>query len=747
MSKRRGKGRKQNAREFFARCASGFESVLAQELRALGAERVRPLKGGVAFFGGLEQGYQACLWCRCATRIQLVLARVPAATADVLYQGVYELPWERHLKPRATIAVDAHGLNAQLRNTKFTALKVKDALCDRLRDVTGERPNVDAHNPDFSLNVALHEQKATLYLNLSGNSLHRRGYRQEGVQTEAPLKETLAAGILLMAGWPELALQGGVLVDPMCGSGTFAIEAAWMASNVAPGLLRQRWGFDGWQGHDAALWERVRSEAQQAVRSSEACILAGDLNEQALAIAGANARRAGVEEQISFAVADAARLGERLEHRGDLTGQPGLMVANPPYGQRLLSADDLPQVRRALAQAVEALPSGWRVALVTPDTGADTALGRLPYQTVACYNGPLKAWIRLYEAAGESRQTTQVVSLGGVTREVGLANPQSTQFAARLRKVGKERVRWARREQVSCYRVYDGDLPEYAVSVDVYDAVTEAGLARHALVRERHRPGSVDALVAGRRFADAVALVAAVLDVAPERVVSRSQDDAEAGRGATGVPAEVRVTERGLTFALDLSDPYDVVMPLALRGVRAYVGGLTPVRRTACLFAHNSAATVVAVASGSGTIEMVDAFQDRLDGVRDMLALNGFGAAAPCRLACSDVRTWLAREARAHKTYDRILCCPPAWLPGTDKAQGDWDRARDLAELVRLAARVLAPGGTLLIAYEGAPQPPANLGAREGLAVRDLSAQTLTHDCARTAQEHRCIELTKPPLA
>ena len=345
--------------EFFARCAGGFEDVLAQELRALRMRRVRPQVGGVIFFGTLADAYRACLWLRSATRVQLVLARVPADTADALYQGVYGFAWEDHLPAGATIAVDAHGENPELRNTKFVALKVKDAICDQLREVRGARPDVDAHDPDVAVNVAVHPKKATVYLNLSGASLHRRGYRADGVQTEAPLKETLAAGMLMMAGWPALAAENGVLVDPMCGSGTLAIEGAMMAADIAPGLLRGRWGFEGWVRHDRQLWDGLIAEARRRKEDcfTKARVIAGDLDEGAIAIACANAERAGVSRLVRLYVDNAANLSRHLRGLGDARG---LLVANPPYGLRLLSPTELPRARRALASAIGALPSSSR---------------------------------------------------------------------------------------------------------------------------------------------------------------------------------------------------------------------------------------------------------------------------------------------------------------------------------------------------------------------------------------------------
>ena len=306
-----------------------------------------------------------------ATRVQLVLGRVPCVDADELYAGVRDIAWEAHVRPDATIGIRAHGTNANLRNTAFSALKAKDALCDRLRDVRGERPDVDAQSPDFEVDLAVHERRATVYLNLSGSSLHRRGYREEGVQTAAPLKETLAAGILMAAGWPEVAKRGGILVDPMCGSGTIAVEAALMAADVAPGIVREHWGFQGWLGHDEGLWRHMREEAVQRrdVAAREMCVLAGDIDAGAVAIARENVERAGVRGIVQLFCDDAERLGRHLRGVLKRGAREGMLATNPPYGERLGTQDDLVKSNGALATAVEALPEGWGVAIIAPEIG------------------------------------------------------------------------------------------------------------------------------------------------------------------------------------------------------------------------------------------------------------------------------------------------------------------------------------------------------------------------------------------
>jgi len=685
--------------ELFARCAAGFEAVLARELKGLGLRRVRPLKGGVALFGNLADAYRACLWSRVATRVQLVLARLDARDADALYAGVVRLPWERHVPAGATISVQAHGTNPSLRNTQFTALKVKDALCDRLRQVRGERPGVDAHDPDLSVDVSLHKSHATLYLNLSGPSLHRRGYREQGVQTEAPLKETLAAGMLLAAGWETLAHAGAALADPLCGSGTLAIEAALIAADVAPGILRTRWGFEGWAQHDERTWEELTAEARRRAEAGRArcgnAILAGDLDPRAVEIARSNASRAGVADLIRLEVADASTLQARLEASCGAMPPLGLVATNPPYGLRLQDASQLPETYAALAAGIGGLPDGWRLVAITPDAGIDTALGMAASQTLPCFNGPIEASVRLYDAIAVNAREVSLVSLAGTQRSVAVAERTSEQFASRLRKVAKERAKWARRAAVSCYRIYDADLPDYAVSVDLFvDASTGA---RHVRVEERPAPATIDADRAARRLADALALVSAVLDV---------------DRGNVVVPGGdahiVYAQESGLSFEVNLAAKRDTGMPLDLRPVRELLRERAQGARFLSLGSYAGVPAAVAAAGGATGTTTVDSASSYLDWARRNLEANG-------------------HTGRCHRLERSV---PP-------KASYDLVYA-DVAALTdeRLAglSALLGDQGTLVLVGGSRAETPDI----PGLVAREVTPQTIPHDFGRTPKVHRC---------
>ena len=685
--------------ELFARCAAGFESVLADELRGLHLRRVRPLKGGVAFFGTQADAYRACLWSRVATRIQLVLARLDAHDGDALYAGCVRFPWEEHVQAGDTIAVQAHGTNPSLRNTQFTALKVKDALCDRLRQMRGKRPDVDAHDPDFAIDVSLHKSHATIYLNLSGQSLHRRGYREHGVQTEAPLKETLAAGLLLAAGWDRLAHDSAAFVDPMCGSGTLPIEAALIAADIAPGLLRERWGFHGWARHDDAIWKDLLDDAHRRAergRVSCACVLlGGDLDSRPVGIARANALRAGVSDLVHIDVANASTLGMRLTEICGTMPERGLVATNPPYGHRLQEASQLPATYAALEEGLADLPVGWRMAIITPDAGLDTALGMAASQTIPCFNGPIETSVRLYDSVRAKRTEVTATSLSGRQSTVAVAERNSEQFAARLRKVAKERAKWARRGDVTCYRIYDADLPDYAVSVDLFVDV-ETG-ERFVRVEERPAPASIDADRAARRLADALAIVPAVLDVDRSHVVTPSGD-----------ARVIRAREGSLAFEVNLAARQDTGLPLDLRFVREMVGERAAGKRFLSLGSYAGVPAAYAAAGGAMSTTTIDGASSYLDWAERNLKTNGFAGK----------RHRLERKLLTDTVYDLVYADVSA-LAGLG--------VTDLTTF-------LAPSGTVILV--GGPH--ATIPDMPGLSVEDATARTIPHDFERTPKIHRC---------
>lgn len=370
---------REGALAFFATAAKGTEAALADELDELGLRSVRAARGGVHFRGPWEDGWCACLLSRIALRVLHPLAAFDAPDAASLYEGVRSADWSPYLDARRTLAVAAVGGNDGLRNTQFVAQKTKDAVVDQIRDREGERPSVDRVDPDVRVFVRVDGRRATAYVDLAGESLHRRGYRAH--IGGAPLKETLAAAMLRLAGFrPELPF-----VDPLCGSGTIAIEAAQIAQGVAPGLLRRRFGFERWARHDASAAERLRSlRARLAAPAPEGLVpLGSDADPRALEAARHNA--------------SLSRARVRLERRAlaDIapTDPPGLVAANPPYGERLeLPPSFVPELRAALRRL-----SGHRLALLALGPDLQQAVGRRPDAMHELYNGDLLCKLLVFD--------------------------------------------------------------------------------------------------------------------------------------------------------------------------------------------------------------------------------------------------------------------------------------------------------------------------------------------------------------
>ena len=373
---------------FIATVARGLEAPLAAELQSLGLDGVKEGKGHVAFGGDLSAGYRACLWSRVASRVLLQLATVPAADGDALYDGARRIDWEDHLDPGATLAVVCVGGNDAIRHTHYGALKVKDAICDILRERTGDRPSIERAHPDVQVHVHVHGKLADLAIDLSGRPLHFRDRDRDG--GPAPLKETLAAGMLQMARWHEVGGSGGLLVDPMAGSGTIVIEAADILRRRAPGLRRFSWGFSGWAGHQSSVWSELVEEARDLVRPAGGLrIFASDRDKRQVRRLEENLARAGMKGEVKVRQCD---LTEVHPPGGARVKVPrGLLVTNPPYGVRLGEQSEVEATWRSLGDVLRRRFLGWEGWLLAGEPALAKKLGLRPKRRHVLFNGPLEA--------------------------------------------------------------------------------------------------------------------------------------------------------------------------------------------------------------------------------------------------------------------------------------------------------------------------------------------------------------------
>ncbi len=704
---------------FFATSPKGLESLVAAELATFGAFDIRETPGGVHFDGTLEAGYRACLWSRFASRILLPLVEVDSTDARSLHAGVTDFAWEEHLSPDGTLAVDFTGTNESLANTLHSARVVKDAVADRFRARVGRRPSVDLDQPDLRLNVHLDGTRGEVRLDLSGRSLHRRGYRLDGLA--APLKENLAAAILARAGWPAIAAAGGALLDPLCGSGTLPIEAALMAADIAPGSLRPDHGFDRWPGHDAPLWKRLATEAKERRRAGLTRlppIHGSDADPRAIEAARANASRAGLKGHVTFAVGDLA------DAAPPVGATSGLVAVNPPYGERLGTEEELRPLYETLGRVLRERFGGWTAAVYTGNPGLAFRLGIRARRRWEIPNGPIPC--RLFRL--------QIDPARFMRPSPGPAELAPPDLTNRLRKNLRATDAWARREQVSCYRVYDADLPEYNTAIDRY---TEAETGTNwAVVQEYRAPAEVEPAKAAARLRGVVAAVTLVMAVPPERIVLkerlRQKGHAQYGKqGSTG--RFLTVIEGGLRYQVNLADYLDTGLFLDHRPVRAMIREMATGARFLNLFCYTGTATVSAAAGGARSTVSVDLSATYLDWARRNLESNGFGARHH-ELVRADCRRWLEDERRR---FDLILLDSPAF--STSKAMdGTLDIQRDHAVLISAAARLLAPRGTLIFS--------TNLRRfkldRQGLAdldVEEITPRTIPPDFARSPRIHACF--------
>ena len=488
---------------FFATTPKGLELLLVDELRQLGAENVSEKLAGVVFSGDIRTAYKACLWTRLANRILLPLVELPVTTPEQLYAAVQTIAWDEHLEPEGTLNVNFVSSQSEITHTLFGAQKVKDAIVDQFRDKLGVRPSVSKENADLCIYVYLYRNRATIGIDLSGESLHRRSYRLE--QRVAPLKENLAAAILMRAGWPKIAAAGGTLIDPMCGSGTLLIEAALMAGNIAPGLLRDYFGFLGWKQHTPTIWAELISEANGIQDLSLIPPIIGyDVDPEAVRIAIANAQRAGLSQNIHVEE-------QKISSFTKTTDSTGLIVVNPPYGERIGEIEELNILYSQFGAQLKKEFASWKVAVFTGNPDLGKSIGIRARKKYPLFNGTIPCQLLLFDMEPEwyidrSPGALNERRIRNAQRNITEAQRETAQmFVNRLQKKHKHLKRWAQRENIHCYRLYDADLPEFGVSIDIYD--------EYLLVKAYPAPKSVKSEKVTERLQSILAVLPEAIEI------------------------------------------------------------------------------------------------------------------------------------------------------------------------------------------------------------------------------------------
>ncbi|WP_300496460.1 bifunctional 23S rRNA (guanine(2069)-N(7))-methyltransferase RlmK/23S rRNA (guanine(2445)-N(2))-methyltransferase RlmL [uncultured Methylophaga sp.] len=738
--------------KFTVTAARGMLPLLETELKQIGIKQYKTEAGSIRFTGSLKEAYQVCLWSRVAVRVLMPIAHFTAETTDQLYNGIKELAWEEHIDAEdTTLAIDFNSFRSKIHHTQFGAQKVKDAIVDRLRDLSGKRPSVDLHQPDLRVNVYLKHNQAIVSIDLSGESLHKRGYRVS--QTNAPIKEHLAAAILLSAEWPKLAREGWALLDPMCGSGTFLIEAALMAADIAPGLQRDYFGFLYWKQHDKAAWQQLKADAERRRLSGLArlpMIMGGDQDKSAVEAAQANIEAAGLSDRIQVIHRDLQNWATVAQTLPDV----GLLVSNPPYGQRIGDAASLHNVYEELGDLVNQHLPAWRTTIITDNAQLGKLTGLTLFDSKPFDNGPIACEVLSYRAPKPLRRDAKPVQQEmaespspwdktpktKVKPAVSSAvlddvSPQAEMFANRLKKNVRHLAKWARKNQLDCYRVYDADLPDYAVAIDVY--------GDYVHVQEYAPPADIDPLKASERLDEVMQIIPAVLGVKDDKValkLRQKQRGSNQYESQAALRQRFEVRENDLRFWINLTDYLDTGLFLDHRITRQMLAENSRNKAFLNLFAYTGSATVYAAAGGAKTTTTVDMSNTYLGWARDNMQLNNF-VGEQHQFFRADVLAWLNEPATQDLRFDLIFVDPPTFS-NSNKMEGVFDIQRDYSDMLHKVAGLLNPGGEIFFSTNRRDFK-LDASTLQGLEIKDISKATLPPDFERNSKIHYCWRIQK----
>ncbi len=725
----------------FATTPKAMENLLANELEILGAENLEPTIAGVAFEATLATAYRICLWSRTANRILLRLTEFEMHSQEDLYTEIKKVNWFNHLKPDGSFMVSFNAKNSKvINNTHFGALKVKDAVVDQMRAKFQKRPNIDIHHPDIHLNVHLNGTHAQLSLDLSGDSLHKRGYRD--VTVEAPIKQNLAAAILLRSGWSQIAAEGGSFLDPMCGSGTLVLEAAMIAADFAPGLLRDYYGFLGWKNHDETLWQLLLDEANQRKTQgleSMPKLIGFDHSKRTIATALKHVENAGLQDFI------------HLEKRDINDSKPaeswakGLLVCNPPYGERLGEMAEISKLYEQFGENLKTEFIGWKAAMIISDPELGFRLGIRSHKPITFYNGSLECKLLRFDinetafftpkAKNQQQRLEQVVK----TSQTEINDNDAPMFANRLRKNLKTLKKWSKQHEISCYRVYDADLPEYAVAIDIYQ-----GDKCWVNVQEYAPPKTVDAHKANQRLAGVLVEIPKVLKIGADQVflkIRRKQKSTSQYEKQNNTERFEVISEGNCRLWVNFEDYLDTGLFLDHRPLRLMIAQQAQGKRFLNLFSYTGTASVHAAIGGAKSTLTVDMSNTYLQWAKNNFKLNDLNG-SQYQFIRSDCMEWLVNAQKTlTQQFDLIFLDPPTFS-NSKRMEQFFDIQIEHVKLIQHAASLLSNEGVLYFSTNFR-RFQFDRNALKNLTIEDISAATIPDDFSRSPKVHYCWKISR----
>jgi len=706
--------------KFFAAAPRGYEYALSLELAALGASEIKESVAGVYFSASLELGYRITLWSRIASRIIVVIHKGPCESPEQLYNAAYGIDWQMEFSNRSTFSIDFHGMGGFINNTMFGALKIKDAIVDRFRDDGIARPDVARVDADFRIDAHYRRGEITIGLNFSGPALHKRGYRDS--TGEAPLKENLAANMLMRSGWQKEPIT---LLDPFCGSGTILIEAAMMATDMAPGLLRKRFGFEHWHRHNDKVWQGLLDEARaRASLGKSRCKLkfyGSDIEPYLIDLAKQNAENAGMLDLIEFSVSDALNV--------TVPASAGYLITNPPYGERLGNVTALLQLYYQLGDKFKAEFGGWKLAVLNSDAELLSALKLKADKQMKMNNGALECAFNLYTVHAENtrRVDPATIKFDGDVSDIAVP------FANRVKKNYKQLQKWAKKEGIDSYRIYDADLPEYKVAIDKY--------LDYVVIQEYSAPMDIPESVTKRRLTDVLISLPSAIGIDPTHIILKKRERQKGLNQYEKIATtklELITTEYGAKFKLNLKQYLDTGLFLDHRLTRKLVGEMSKGRKMLNLFAYTGSASVHAALGGATSVTTVDMSNTYINWAKENFALNGLND-NKYEFIQANCLTWIKRT---HDKFDFIFIDPPTFS-NSKRMEDSFDVERDHVAMLTDLIKILNPGGEIIFSNNKRKfKMEIEALNAVGIEVKNIDDKTLPMDFKRNPHIHNTWLLT-----
>ena len=710
----------------YATTSRGIEQVLQKELEQMGAEKTGISHSGVVFTCSLRQLYTICLWSRTANRVLLTIGTGTYTKEDDLYTLSSDFPWEIHMNIDSTFSITASSRDKNLANTSYIGLKVKDGLVDRFREQTGRRPSVDSEKPDITFHVHIEEGAAVLYLDASGGSLHQRGYRRQTV--EAGLKEHAAAAMLMKSGWPKAAAAGKPFLDLMCGAGTIPIEAALIAHDIAPGIYRRYFGFYHWKHHRREEWSAMRKEARSkldALQAGNLRIQGYDKDPNAVSAALANAKSAGVSDLVHFTV-------KALHDHTAASEAAGLICINPPYGVRLEEDEMIPSLYQEIGRQLKRRFSGWKSSVLVPNSDAGRYLGLQADSVSALSNGEIHSKLIQIDITPENSFRVHFPFYNGV-RGTKKTESHIADLQNRLIKNRKQLSSYRKKHNVSCYRIYDADIPEYSAAIDIFEDT-------FAYIQEYEAPSIIPKEKARFRLIEIVNGVSEALNIPKENiyVTQRRRQRGEHQYGKLGTTESfIPVQEGGLLFLVNFVDYLDTGLFLEHRDLRSRIRNEIAGKKFLNLYAYTGTASIYAVDGGASEIVSVDTNSRYLEWGKQNLLLNNFPLTT-YRSEKSDCLSWLEKS---RDRFDCIFIDPPSFSNSKNREE-DFVLDRDYLSLVKRGVELLTMGGCIYFTSHLKGFKPDFTGI-DGITCTDITDEITPPDFSNGKRTYNCYKITK----